>query len=161
MSQWIPLSHAILGSVIEYLPSPIVAQRERIDKILDETIYSAVDSELDKSKLVDPSFVKAMQECDSSHPETHTIAYVSKLLSIPNEDLPKASNASSGGLTADEIQERGRIARELAKRHLKQLLWHKKLQNEDEFVIKPKKIHLNGNLRRTILRMRKMRAMQT
>ena len=67
MSQWIPLSHAILGSVIEYLPSPIVAQRERIDKILDETIYSAVDSELDKSKLVDPSFVKAMQECDSSH----------------------------------------------------------------------------------------------
>lgn len=127
MSQWIPLSHAILGSVIEYLPSPIVAQRERIDKILDETIYSAVDSELDKSKLVDPSFVKAMQECDSSHPETHTIAYVSKLLSIPNEDLPKASNASSGGLTADEIQERGRIARELAKRHLKQLLWHKKL----------------------------------
>ena len=140
MSQWIPLSHAILGSVIEYLPSPIVAQRERIDKILDETIYSAVDSELDKSKLVDPSFVKAMQECDSSHPETHTIAYVSKLLSIPNKDLPKASNASSGGLTADEIQERGRIARELAKKASEAAaLAQEASKNEDEFVIKPKK----------------------
>lgn len=140
MSQWIPLSHAILGSVIEYLPSPIVAQRERIDKILDETIYSAVDSELDKSKLVDPSFVKAMQECDSSHPETHTIAYVSKLLSIPNEDLPKASNAATGGLTADEIQERGRIARELAKKASEAAaLAQEGSKNEDEFAIKPKK----------------------
>lgn len=140
MSQWIPLSHAILGSVIEYLPSPIVAQRERIDKILDETIYSAVESELDKSKLVDPSFVKAMQECDSSHPDIHTIAYVSKLLSIPNEDLPKVSNSSIGGLTADEIQERGRIARELAKKASEAAaLAQEASKNEDKFVIKPKK----------------------
>ena len=151
-----------LGSVIEYLPSPIVAQRERIDKILDETIYSAVDSELDKSKLVDPSFVKAMQECDSSHPETHTIAYVSKLLSIPNEDLPKASNASSGGLTADEIQERGRIARELAKKASEAAaLAQEASKMKMSLSLNPRKIHLNGNLRRTILRMRKMRAMQT
>ena len=139
MSQWIPLSHAILGTVIEYLPSPIVAQRERIDKILEETIYSAVESEHDKSKLVDPSFVKAMQECDSSDPEHHTIAYVSKLLSIPNDDLPKV-NSSSGSLTAEEIQERGRIARELAKKASEAAaMAQESKKNEDEFVINPKK----------------------
>ncbi|EMG45652.1 hypothetical protein G210_4152 [Candida maltosa Xu316] len=139
MSQWIPLSHAILGTVIEYLPSPIVAQRERIDKILDETIYSAVESEHDKTKLVDPSFVKAMQECDSSDPEHQTIAYVSKLLSIPNDELPKI-NASSGELSAEEIKERGRIARELAKKASESAaLAQEANKTEDEYVIKPKK----------------------
>ncbi|RCK56033.1 Ribosome assembly protein 1 [Candida viswanathii] len=128
MSQWIPLSHAILGTVIEYLPSPIIAQHERIDKILDETIYSAVESEHDKTKLVDPAFVKAMQECDRSDPEHHTIAYVSKLLSIPRS------------LTAEEIQERGRRARELAKKASEAASMAQEAnKTEDEFVIKPKK----------------------
>ena len=139
MSQWIPLSHAILGTVIEYLPSPVTAQHERINKILDETIYSAVESEHDKSKLVDPSFVKAMQECDSTDAENHTIAYVSKLLSIPNDDLPKLSN-SSGSLTAEEIQERGRIARELAKKASEAAAMAQDTKKgEDDFIIKPKK----------------------
>ncbi|EGW35158.1 uncharacterized protein SPAPADRAFT_131598 [Spathaspora passalidarum NRRL Y-27907] len=113
MSQWLPLSHALLGAVIEYLPSPIKAQSERIDKILQETIYSSVNAE--KSKLVDVDFARALKECDSSNPEKHTLAYVSKLLSIPNEELPK-DISSKGELTADEIKERTRIARELARK---------------------------------------------
>ena len=114
MSQWIPISHAILGTVIEYLPSPIVAQLQRIEKILDESIYNVVEIETDKTKLVDGNFDKSIRTCDSSDPEHHTLAYVSKLLSIPNEDLPRVG--TSAELTADEIKERGRIARELAKK---------------------------------------------
>ncbi|KAK6456788.1 translation elongation factor 2/ribosome biogenesis protein RIA1 [Scheffersomyces xylosifermentans] len=114
MSQWIPISHAILGTVIEYLPSPVVAQSQRIEKILDESIYNVVENETDKTKLVDPAFDQAIRTCNSSDPDHHTLAYVSKLLSIPNEELPK--EMSSSELTADEIKERGRIARELARK---------------------------------------------
>ncbi|RLV92565.1 Ribosome assembly protein 1 [Spathaspora sp. JA1] len=135
MSQWIPLSHALLGSVIDNLPSPIQAQGERMDKILQETIYSSVNVE--KSKLVDIDFARALKECDSSNPETHTLAYVSKLLSIPNEELPKEVNP--GELTADEIKERGRIARELARKASEAAaLVQEQKQVEDDFG-KPKK----------------------
>lgn len=112
MSQWIPLSHAVLGCVIEYLPSPAVAQQTRIESILKESMYSAVDEQ--KEALLDPEFEKAILTCDSSNPDTHTIAYVSKLMSIRAEDLPKEISASE--LSAEEFRERGRIARELAKK---------------------------------------------
>ncbi|KAI5964566.1 RIA1 [Candida pseudojiufengensis] len=139
MSQWIPLSHAILGAVIDYLPSPIVAQSERIDKILNETIYSVVKSEQDKSKLIDPSFVKAMQDCDSSNADTHTMAYVSKLISVPNEELP-TETALGSEISAEELKERARIARELAKKASEAAAKAQESKaNEDEFVIKPKK----------------------
>ncbi|ODV77550.1 translation elongation factor 2/ribosome biogenesis protein RIA1 [Suhomyces tanzawaensis NRRL Y-17324] len=113
MSQWIPISHALLGAVIDFLPSPVDAQKERIGKILDESMYSAV-SESNKAKIIDPEFEKAILTCDSSNPQQHTIAYVSKLISVKEEDLPKES--TSAILTADELRERGRIARELAKK---------------------------------------------
>ncbi|KAI5951625.1 RIA1 [Candida jiufengensis] len=139
MSQWIPLSHAILGAVIDYLPSPIVAQSERIDKILNETIYSAVKSEQDRDNLVDPSFVKAMHNCDSSHADIHTMAYVSKLISVPNEELPKEA-AIGGEVSAEELKERARIARELAKKASEAAAIAQEAKtSEDEFVIKPKK----------------------
>ncbi|KAK6200093.1 translation elongation factor 2/ribosome biogenesis protein RIA1 [Scheffersomyces amazonensis] len=139
MSQWIPLSHAVLGTVIDYLPSPITSQSERIEKILNESIYNVVGNEKDKSKLVDVGFDKSIRNCDSSDPDHHTLAYVSKLLSIPNEYLPKEINVGSE-LTAEEIIERGRIARELAKKASEVVAQavDAKASNEDEFVIQPK-----------------------
>ncbi|KAG7665459.1 RIA1 [[Candida] subhashii] len=139
MTQWIPLSHAILGGVIEYLPSPIDAQRERIDKILEETIYSVVETEHDHAKLVDPEFVTAMKNCDNTQPEKHTIAYVSKLISIPNEDLPKEVSTTGSDLTAEQIAERSRLARELARKASEAAaLAQDTKTNEDEYVIKKK-----------------------
>ncbi|ODV64637.1 P-loop containing nucleoside triphosphate hydrolase protein [Hyphopichia burtonii NRRL Y-1933] len=111
MSQWIPISHALLGAVIEYLPSPIDAQKERIEKILNECLYSAVSDS--KDKVLDSDFHKSMISCDSDKPN-HTIAYVSKMLSIPPEDLPK--DIEGAALTADELRERSQKARELAKK---------------------------------------------
>lgn len=114
MSQWIPLSHALLGAVIEYLPNPRTAQHDRIDKILDECLYSAVDDILvDKSTLIDTSFKASISNCDSSAPDEHTLAYVSKMLSIPDSELPKVVTMAP---SQEEIEERQKKAREQAKR---------------------------------------------
>lgn len=113
MSQWIPLSHALLGAVIEYLPSPQVAQHDRIGKILDECLYSAVDSSADKASLIEPEFENSISNCDSSNPEEHTLAYVSKMLSIPDSELPKEVVTAP---TQDELEERHKRAREQAKK---------------------------------------------
>ncbi|KAF3991308.1 hypothetical protein FT663_02809 [Candidozyma haemuli var. vulneris] len=112
MSQWIPLSHALLGAVIEYLPNPSEAQQQRMEKILDECIYSAVP-ETPREELLDESFKKALEACDASDPESHTLAYVSKMLSVPNAELPKEATVAP---SAEELQERSRKAREIAKK---------------------------------------------
>lgn len=112
MSQWIPLSHAILGAVIEYLPNPTQAQSERIEKILNECVYSALP-ETPHEELLDSSFKKSLETCDSSNPDSHTLAYISKMLSIPNAELPKEATI---GPSAEELQERSRKARENAKK---------------------------------------------
>ncbi|QEL63182.1 hypothetical protein CJJ09_005378 [Candidozyma auris] len=112
MSQWIPLSHAILGAVIEYLPNPTQAQSERIEKILNECVYSALP-ETSHEELLDSSFKKSLETCDSSNPDSHTLAYISKMLSIPNAELPKEATI---GPSAEELQERSRKARENAKK---------------------------------------------
>lgn len=114
MSQWIPISHAVLGPVIDYIPSPKLAQKDRMEKILDECMFGAVEHNL-KSELIDEDFYDSICTCDSSDPTDKTLAYVSKLISVPAEDLPKESD-SANELTADEIKERGRIARELARK---------------------------------------------
>jgi ribosome assembly protein 1 len=138
MSQWIPLSHAVLGCVIEYLPSPAVAQQTRIENILKESMYTAVDQEKDKSKLLDPEFEKAILTCDSSNPETHTIAYVSKLMSVRAEDLPRDLNPAE--VTAEEFRERGRIARELARKASEAAAVSSESQpSNDGFVVKSSK----------------------
>lgn len=138
MSQWIPLSHAVLGTVIDNLPSPVEAQLERIDQILEETIYSAVETEQDKSKLVDPSLVTALHDCDSSHADKHTMAYVSKLISVPNEELPKETEVGTD-VSAEELRERTRIARELAKKASEAAAAAQDSRANDEYTIKPKK----------------------
>lgn len=111
LSQWLPLSHALLGSVIDYLPSPVSAQHDRSDKILQESLF--VDKEKDNA-LLDPQFEQAIKSCDSSQPDKYTLAYVSKLISIPEDELPKEFDQTQ--LSADEIIERSRKARELAKK---------------------------------------------
>jgi ribosome assembly protein 1 len=113
MSQWIPLSHALLGAVIDHLPSPVSAQGDRVEKLLSESIFSGI-ADYERAKVLDPQFERAIKTCDSSDPEHHTLAYVSKLISIPEDELPKESTGAE--LTADEIIERSRRAREQAKK---------------------------------------------
>lgn len=114
MSQWIPLSHALLGAVIEYLPNPRKAQQERIENILKECLYSAMgDPNIDESSLIEPEFKAAMINCLVSDPEENTIAYISKMMSVPELDLPKEVVAE---LSAADVAEKQRLARERARK---------------------------------------------
>lgn len=103
MSQWIPLSHAVLGAVIEKLPNPVDAQRERFPQLLEESLYGADGFDAD--------FQRAILECSPADPEEHTLAYVLKMLSIPNDSLPKEVLEVS----PEDLAERGKKARERAK----------------------------------------------
>ncbi|CCE63701.1 hypothetical protein TPHA_0F02190 [Tetrapisispora phaffii CBS 4417] len=103
LGQWLPVSTAILITVIEKLPSPLLSQEDRLDTILGANI---------DQEEVDATLLEGMKKCDRNGP---SIAYVSKILSIPREELPmKASDNSP-----EAILERGRRAREMAMRAAK------------------------------------------
>jgi len=105
-AQWLPLSIAVLVSVIEQLPSPLVGQKQRIPLILDATPgYGDID----------PNVRRAMVEFDKS-PDAPVIAYVSKMVAIAESELRKNTRQQ---LSTEEMREMGRqkrvaLARELA-----------------------------------------------
>jgi len=98
-SQWLPLSTSVLLTVIEKLPSPIQAQTERTNLILDN------QSQRD---LIPKDIEQAMTTCntDASAP---VVAYVSKMVAVPEKDLPwnKAK-----AFTTEEKRQRGAAARQ-------------------------------------------------
>lgn len=104
---WLPLSTAVLVSVIEYLPSPPDAQAARLPEMLDE---------LPGSKAVSPGVRDAMinSKTDKTAP---VVAYVSKMVAIPESELPVNKRRAVGTtLTADEAREMARRKRaEIAK----------------------------------------------
>ncbi|EEP80117.1 hypothetical protein UREG_04959 [Uncinocarpus reesii 1704] len=110
-SAWLPLSTAVLVSVIEYLPSPPAAQAIRLPDMLDDSPGAS---------FVSPP-VRTAMETFRSGKDDPVVAYVSKMVSVPESELPSKSGRGGGGtLTAEE-------ARELARRKREQLA---KLQAE-------------------------------
>lgn len=99
MGQWLPVSTAVLLTVIEKLPSPLESQSERLDVIIGKE-YEKED--------VDEDLIKDMKECNRNG---QLCAYVSKMLSIPRDELPLEDDKN---MTADQIIERNRRAREVA-----------------------------------------------
>ncbi|KAI0408612.1 P-loop containing nucleoside triphosphate hydrolase protein [Xylaria palmicola] len=97
-SSWLPLSTALLVSVVESLPSPRIAQAERLPDLLEES---------PGSDHIDPKVKEAMVNFKSSKSDP-VVAYVSKMVSIPESELPE-NKRRTGQLSADE-------ARELARR---------------------------------------------
>ncbi len=104
-ASWLPVSTALLVSVIEHLPSPRAAQEDRMPALLDKTPGST---------YVAPDIREAVVH-SSTYRNGPAVAYVSKMVSIPESELP--SNKRKGGmLTADEARELGRKKRaELAR----------------------------------------------
>ena len=99
-SAWLPLSTALLVSVIEHLPSPRSAQESRMPALL--TASPGADS-------IDSKIKEAMIHSNSQVGEP-IVAYVSKMVSIPESELP--SNKRRGAmLTAEEARELGRKKR--------------------------------------------------
>lgn len=99
MSQWIPVSSAVLLTVVEKIPSPLISQHERLP-----TIFSTAPG----VEHMDKRLEEAMMRCDPLGP---ACAYVSKVISVPESELPRNRRV---GMSEDELVERGRKARELA-----------------------------------------------
>ncbi|KAJ8106840.1 hypothetical protein ONZ43_g6924 [Nemania bipapillata] len=97
-SSWLRLSTALLVSVIESLPSPKVAQAERLPELLEDSPGSVHIDHIVKEAMIDFKSSK-------SDP---VVAYVSKMVSIPESELPE-NKRRTGQLSAEE-------ARELARR---------------------------------------------
>jgi ribosome assembly protein 1 len=80
-TQWLPLSTAIIQTIIDVIPSPRAAQPTRIPIMLHPDLFeSHVDP---KSKLE-----KDLYSCDASE-DAHVVAYVSKMFAIPTGQLPE------------------------------------------------------------------------
>ncbi|WEW61103.1 Cytoplasmic GTPase/eEF2-like protein (ribosomal biogenesis) [Emydomyces testavorans] len=102
-SSWLPLSTAVLVSVIEYLPSPPAAQAMRLPDTLDDSPGAS---------FVSPAVRDAMVKFRSGKHDP-VVAYVSKMVSVPESELPSKTRRGGGGtLTAEEARELARRKRE-------------------------------------------------
>lgn len=103
---WLPLSTAILVSVIEYLPAPPAAQASRLPALIDASPGAG---------HVDKALKNAMIEFQASKHDP-IVAYVSKMVSVPASELPQNKRKGGGFLTAEEARDLARKKRaELAK----------------------------------------------
>lgn len=100
-SSWLPLSTALLVSVIEHLPPPPTAQATRLPNIIDESPGSS---------NVDPGVRNAMVNFKTSDGDP-VVAYVSKMVSIPANELPQNRRKTGASLSAEEAREMARKKR--------------------------------------------------
>ncbi|KAL1961692.1 hypothetical protein VTN77DRAFT_1330 [Rasamsonia byssochlamydoides] len=101
-SAWLPLSTAVLVSVVEYLPSPPAAQAARLPELIEET---------PAANCVDEKVRDAMINFKTGS-EDPVVAYVSKMVAIPESELPSNTKRVGASLTADEARELARKKRE-------------------------------------------------
>ena len=103
---WLPLSTALLVSVIEYLPSPPDAQATRLPEMIDDLV---------SFKSIDKSLKESMIKFNTT-PSAPVVAYVSKMVAIPESELPNKRRKVGSTLTPDEARELARRKRaEIAK----------------------------------------------
>ncbi|KAF2651432.1 P-loop containing nucleoside triphosphate hydrolase protein [Lophiostoma macrostomum CBS 122681] len=110
---WLPLSTALLVSVTEYLPPPAKAQSGRLPEIID--ISPGADH-------VSPQVREAMTYFKTG-PEDPVVAYVSKMVAIPESELPE-NKRRGGALSAEE-------AREMARKKRAEIARQQALANEE------------------------------
>ncbi|PIG82744.1 ribosome assembly protein 1 [Aspergillus arachidicola] len=101
-SMWLPLSTAVLVSVIEYLPSPPAAQEARLPALIEES---------PGADFVDPKVKDAMIKFKTSSDEP-VVAYVSKMAAIPESELSSSRKRTGATMSADEAREIARKKRE-------------------------------------------------
>ena len=98
---WLPLSTAILVSVVEYLPAPPAAQASRLPGMIDASL---------DADYVDKTLRKAMIELKTSEHDP-VVAYVSKMVSVPASELPQNKRKGGSILTAEEARDLARKKR--------------------------------------------------
>lgn len=100
--QWIPLSRAILLSVIDIVPTPVQAQNEKVEQILQNTPLP---------ELVAPDVKQGMTQCDQEGP---LVVYISKVMVVKKSELPtgRASAQASAQEKLAELRRKSQRARE-------------------------------------------------
>lgn len=78
-ASWLPLSTALLVSVVESLPPPNAAQAERVPDLLDDSPGGS---------HINPTIRDAMVSFKKSKSDP-VVAYVSKMVSVPESELPQ------------------------------------------------------------------------
>ncbi|KAF4307684.1 Translation elongation factor EFG/EF2 [Botryosphaeria dothidea] len=112
---WLPLSTAVLVSVIESLPSPPAAQAARMKELVKES---------PGADHVAPEVQDAMASFKKEK-EAPVVAYVSKMVSVPESELPENKRRGGGTMSAEE-------ARELARKKRAEFARAQALQNGDD-----------------------------
>lgn len=106
MAAWLPLSTAVLVSVIEYLPSPPAAQASRLPGLIDAS---------PGSKYVNKAIRDAMIGSKATKGDP-VVAYVSKMVSIPKGELPENKRRPGVAMSSEETRDLARRKRaEIAK----------------------------------------------
>jgi len=98
---WLPLSVALLVSVVESLPSPKVAQAERLPELLQN---------VPGADHIDPKVKDAMVSFKQTKSDP-MVAYVSKMVSIPESELPENRRGRGGQMSPEEVRELARKKR--------------------------------------------------
>lgn len=104
-ASWLPLSTALLVSVIESLPSPPKAQAERLPELLEESPGAEAISKDIKDAMI--TFKNGKSD--------PVVAYVSKMVSVPESDLPE-NKRRPGQMTGEQARDLARRKREEAAR---------------------------------------------
>ena len=100
-SAWLPLSTAVLVSVIEHLPPPSEAQASRLPALIDAS---------PAAKQVDPMIREAMVNIKSSKDDP-VVAYVSKMVAVPASEMPQNRRKGGGAMTGEEARNLARKKR--------------------------------------------------
>ena len=100
-SAWLPLSTAVLVSVIEHLPAPPEAQASRLPALIDAS---------PAAKEVDPMIREAMVSIKSSKDDP-VVAYVSKMVVVPASEMPHNRRKGGGAMTGEEARNLARKKR--------------------------------------------------
>ncbi|KAL3681346.1 hypothetical protein R1sor_024302 [Riccia sorocarpa] len=88
MSRWLPLSETVLGMVVECLPDPASAMHERVERLLPEEVSLTESNKRSEGERELERVRKAVETCDSSE-EAPCVVFVSKMVALPVEMLPR------------------------------------------------------------------------
>ncbi|KAK3302286.1 P-loop containing nucleoside triphosphate hydrolase protein [Chaetomium strumarium] len=98
-ASWLPVSVALLVSVVESLPSPKAAQAERFPLLLED---------VPGAEHIDPKVKEAITSFKTA-PSDPVVAYVSKMVSVKESELPE--NKRRGPMSGEEARELARKKR--------------------------------------------------
>lgn len=87
MRGWLPLSNAVLGMGVLFLPDPRVAAPNRMSRFLPKASHGGADDVDIESWLAAET---AIRSCDASE-DSPMVVFVSKMISVPVTSLPRSS----------------------------------------------------------------------